>query len=499
MVKEFKFSIIMAVYNVEKYLHESVESVINQTIGFKENVQLILVDDGSSDNSKRICLYFQKKFPENIIVLSKENEGQSFARNLGLKHATGNYFNFLDSDDKLSLNALETIDNFIKNHEDINILAIPLKFFNVKDKEHPLNNKFEKEQIINVFENYNYPQLSASSCFFNKNIINDNEFDTQINLGEDAVFINKLLVNEKNIAFLNTTDYLYRKRDDSSSTLDDIGYKKEFYLDKLRYFHEELIKFSLDQLGYVAKFIQYVIAYDLQWYYGKSQIKEILSEEEYENFMKKLQEILGYIDEEIILNHEYIPINDKKKFLLFLKNNCQFNIDVKGNLVVLKTKDHVLNKLNNNKLWITGIDVKKRNLLISGKFSSYCKSEYLKIKAIKNMEKSPEEFIAEYNEELSRKTNCLGIDWKYVYCFDFEIPMEKQEEFDLSFIVNYIENDNDSEIKGHLKFEDYDKIFRNDNNLIKKSKKIFNEKDLIYIEDYPFKKRLEETLEKYKR
>ena len=77
--------------------------------------------------------------------------------------------------------------------------------------------------------------------------------------------------------------------------------------------------------------------------------------------------------------------------------------------------------------------------------------------------------------------------------------MEKQEEFDLSFIVNYIENDNDSEIKGHLKFEDYDKIFRNDNNLIKKSKKIFNEKDLIYIEDYPFKKRLEETLEKYKR
>ena len=96
---QFKFSIIMAVYNVENYLNEAIDSIINQSIGFEENVQLILVDDGSIDKSKDIAKDYESKYPNNIIFLSKENAGQASARNLGLKHAKGKYLNFLDSDE----------------------------------------------------------------------------------------------------------------------------------------------------------------------------------------------------------------------------------------------------------------------------------------------------------------------------------------------------------------------------------------------------------------
>lgn len=82
-----KFSIITAIYNCESYLSQSIESVINQDIGFKDNIQLILVDDGSTDKSKDIALKYKNKFPENIIVLSKQNGGPGSARNMGLDHA----------------------------------------------------------------------------------------------------------------------------------------------------------------------------------------------------------------------------------------------------------------------------------------------------------------------------------------------------------------------------------------------------------------------------
>ena len=100
-VKDYKyqFSIIIPVYNVEQYLAETLESVINQTIGFEDNIQIILVNDGSPDNSESICLQYRDKYPDNIVYVKKENGGVSSARNEGIPYAEGKYVNFLDSDD----------------------------------------------------------------------------------------------------------------------------------------------------------------------------------------------------------------------------------------------------------------------------------------------------------------------------------------------------------------------------------------------------------------
>ena len=93
---KYKFSIIMAVYNVELFLREAIESIIKQDIGFKENVQLILIDDGSKDCSGKICDEYQKKYPWNIVVIHKQNNGVSSARNMGLEYVEGEYVNCLE-------------------------------------------------------------------------------------------------------------------------------------------------------------------------------------------------------------------------------------------------------------------------------------------------------------------------------------------------------------------------------------------------------------------
>lgn len=80
---KYKFSIIIPIYNAKEYVEKTIRSVINQTIGFKKNIQLILINDGSTDESEDICLKYKRKYPENIVYYKKENEGVSKARNYG--------------------------------------------------------------------------------------------------------------------------------------------------------------------------------------------------------------------------------------------------------------------------------------------------------------------------------------------------------------------------------------------------------------------------------
>ena len=118
-----KISIIVPVYNVEKYLKECLDSLINQTL---EDIEIICINDGSTDNSLAILEEYQKK-DSRIKVFSQKNQGVSAARNLGIEKATGEYLTFLDSDDRLELNTCEILYKetiaknsdflfFIRNH-----------------------------------------------------------------------------------------------------------------------------------------------------------------------------------------------------------------------------------------------------------------------------------------------------------------------------------------------------------------------------------------------
>ena len=118
----YLFSVIMSIYNTEQYLVDSIDSIINQSIGFN-NIQLILVNDGSTDNSEQICLKYKKKYQNNIFYIKITHGGPSKARNIGLSYAKGTIVNFLDSDDKWDIKAFNYVFLFFKLYKNIDVIG----------------------------------------------------------------------------------------------------------------------------------------------------------------------------------------------------------------------------------------------------------------------------------------------------------------------------------------------------------------------------------------
>ena len=158
MEKKYKLSVIIPIYNVEKYLEETLKSVIEQTLGFENNIEMILVNDGSPDNSEEICLRYKEKYPENIVYIKQKNGGVSSARNTGAKVAKGKYINFLDSDDILSKNAYKRAVELLDQNKDVNIATLRIKFFDARKGYHNLDYKFSKgTRIVELEKETNNP------------------------------------------------------------------------------------------------------------------------------------------------------------------------------------------------------------------------------------------------------------------------------------------------------------------------------------------------------
>ncbi|EAI6101307.1 glycosyltransferase [Campylobacter coli] len=311
-----QYTIISAVYNVEKYLDDYFKSIINQRLDFKKNIFMILVDDGSTDNSAQIIKKYQKKYPKNIVYLYKENDGQASARNLGLKYIQENNYKtpwvtFTDPDDFLDRNYFYEVDKFLATHQDDDICMIGCNiiFYYEKQKihkdNHPLNFKFKSG--VQVKENYNldsFIQLSAASCFMNIGYLDKLLFDEKLKPNfEDAKFINEYLLDNINLksAFLPTVKYFYRKREDGNSTLDNSNKYSDLYL---------LVSCRgclklLQENKFYDIFIQNVCLYHFFW-----QIKTLvnspeklsfMSESEKQRYLELLDQNFSYIDKNTIM------------------------------------------------------------------------------------------------------------------------------------------------------------------------------------------------------
>lgn len=439
--KEFEFSIIMATYNSQRYLCESIDSIIKQNIGFENNVQLILVDDGSTDNSNEICLMYQKEYPNNIVLISKDNEGPASARNEGLKYASGKYINFLDSDDILSLNSLKDVRKFFIKNKEIDVVAIPMEIFDGEEKEHDLNFKFEKNKVIDLKKEFNSPQLHISSSFLRKESLNNYKFETNLINMEGALLINKIILNKQKYGVIKSPQYFFRKRPDNSSIMDISPKSKRAFTEKIKNFYLNLIEFSFSTKGSVPKFIKYLILYDLNDMVKSKNFRNIFdTESEIDEFWKYFLEVLSYMDEELINNHEFID-NDIKSFLIFLKNNDFHIIErPKRNKLFLKSNEYIINKLHNHKIRFDIVELKNNKLLLSGLFVSNCYPDLLQIKAIKRHNGKNSEYIAKYVDYPTtyRKTsNYLGIDWKFFYNFDLSIDIGDYEESEIKIQLVY--------------------------------------------------------------
>lgn len=159
-MQQLKISVIVPVYNVEKYLKQCLDSIVNQTY---KNLEIIIVNDGTKDNSMKIVEeYLQDK---RIKVINKENGGLSSARNIGIKEATGDYISFIDSDDYISLNMYEDL---VKNINGEDIIIFNYSRLDDKTKKIVKNKYIKNNKMIILDKKLNYLYSRIELVCWNK-------------------------------------------------------------------------------------------------------------------------------------------------------------------------------------------------------------------------------------------------------------------------------------------------------------------------------------------
>jgi len=213
-------SIIIPVYNKEKFIKNTLDSVIKQTI---KNYEIIIVNDGSTDNSLSIIEeYFKKNNNTKYSIITQCNKGVSEARNIGIEEANGEYIFFLDGDDEIKENSLEILSKNIKcTNSDFSVCG-----YNVYENDKVVNtNKFLATQ---QYKSYDFLKLFIKSkvniymgnALYKKSIIKNNniKFDTKYNYNEDQIFIYKYLIRCKNVFFDERKLFIYTRGESSVTT-----------------------------------------------------------------------------------------------------------------------------------------------------------------------------------------------------------------------------------------------------------------------------------------
>ncbi len=224
---DYKISVVIPVYNVEKYIKECLDSIVNQTIGIV-NIELILVNDCSSDNTMEIIEEYGRKYPSIKIIEHKTNKGPGPSRNTGLKHVTSEYISFIDSDDIISENTYELALNKIKEY-DCDLIIFKYVHFNQNKIEfHPtIHQEIFKHQglIQNIMD---VPEIifATSPCnkIYSKNLVH--LLDYPNTLYEDNVVSAKISFDAKKIYVTDECTYYYRQRGEKNSITQQINKKK---------------------------------------------------------------------------------------------------------------------------------------------------------------------------------------------------------------------------------------------------------------------------------
>lgn len=222
-----KFSILVPVYNVEKYLEQCVESLLNQT--FKGEYEIILVDDGSTDSSGKICDRYQKSNPEKVKVIHKTNGGHTSAREAAVKASVGEFAFFCDSDDFVESNLLQSVASVLEKYPDADTVVYSFSYYKngVKTprkqtpaKQETLYSGETKKEIYEML--ISTPLLSALwTKAFKSDILKNDSTDKSLyydkKMGEDWFENIYYLTEAQKIVYINEPLYNYRTNEVSIS------------------------------------------------------------------------------------------------------------------------------------------------------------------------------------------------------------------------------------------------------------------------------------------
>lgn len=322
MENKILISFILPIYNVEKYLNQAVESIEMGNESLSKTIEVVLVNDGSTDSSELICMNLKRKY-KNIIYLKKENGGLSDARNYGLIHARGKYVFFLDSDDYIAENCVKyLVENVEKYNEDIFVWDA----IQVDDRDNIINDGVYKFNHAHLSENIytgesfiknqlvdtgDYPSTVWLGMYNRNFLLNNNLFFKKGILHEDELWTPMTYLESNSIRYLKKDIYIYRIRENSIMTK-----KSKSYFENLR------------DLIYIYNLLPNYFNYKI----NDKQLLKLIKENNSKRYLHALykfqiheyKELKGFINPIIILKND-ISIKNYLKTILLLLNSHAFD------------------------------------------------------------------------------------------------------------------------------------------------------------------------------
>lgn len=321
-----KVSVIVPVYNVEKYLRKCLGSLVSQTL---QDIEIIVVNDGSGDHSQEIIEEFSEKYPEKIRNFTKENGGLSDARNYGLDRATGEFISFVDSDDYVTATMFGEMYDLAKKYNAEMVVCNLQKVDEQGNVTQKLTQIPNMPEVIDLRNNFSvFSDLSYFACnkIFRKELFEDVRFKKGIHF-EDIQLIPQLLLKCTTIAQTQNYHYQYLERTDSITkthtgkgldilkAVEDVedAFKNSVYADRKK----ELKNFQI--LEGIYTFLAYLAFVKDENVFRKMQ-------ESLKNFIKKrnisVSEILMYkrFDRNYLLS---LPLKKKIYYLLYFSGQTK--------------------------------------------------------------------------------------------------------------------------------------------------------------------------------
>lgn len=296
-------SVIVPIYNMEKYLDKCIESIVEQTY---KKIEIILVDDGSVDNSLKICNKWKKK-DNRINVYHKKNGGLSDAKNFGIKQAKGKYISFIDADDWIELNMYEELINeMIEKKLDIIICGRYLEYENGKKIKQCTQNNIcmSSEETIIKLDTFGGFDMSSCDKIYIKELFNGIEFPVGKKC-EDAYVTYKLFAKSKKIEYYSKIFYHYLQRKNS------ISKNKKVNMD-LIYASEEQIQFMKKNYQNLIEVSKINFAFSVKNLYEQCIIRKIKPSGELQKYKNKVKDYVN-----IILKSKYLDKRHKIIFIIF--------------------------------------------------------------------------------------------------------------------------------------------------------------------------------------
>jgi len=307
-----KVSVIVPVYNSENYIEKCILSIVNQTL---KDIEIIIIDDGSTDNSFEIIKKYQKEYSNIIKIKNIKNSGASNARNIGIEMSEGEYIGFVDSDDYIENTMYEKLYNKAKCENSDIVICAYFSETELKIKKRQLGNLEQYGKSIKenpyIFE-YGVPYI-WNKIFRRELITSTNiKFNTELRIFEDLEFVYKIYLHANKISKVDETLYHYIKQNTNSLTA---KFSDKFFdiipaIKQLKKYYKE--NNCYDELE------EYLVYVALKHIYIRCNMR--VSKKQLKIKLKYIKEVFKFLNEEFPnwKNHEYYFRSkkvDKKKYI----------------------------------------------------------------------------------------------------------------------------------------------------------------------------------------